>query len=106
MRLTIEGGLEPSQEGYATQEELRRVFERALNLAVKKNAAYGSAWRSQGWMGNIARMMSKVARLRSMCWKDFPTEDAEETTDDTALDLINLSAFFLINKGDRNRWGQ
>lgn len=105
MRLVIEDGLEQNQEGYGTQEALRRVFEQALNTANAKNKHYGGAWRHQGWMGNLARIMSKVARLRAMCWMDFPIEDSKEPVKDTALDLINLSAFFLINNTEGNRWG-
>lgn len=106
MKLIIEGGLGEEQEGYRTQEHLRIVFERALRLAVEKDRLYQGAWRHQGWMGNLARIMSKVARLRAMCWMDLPVEDSKETVEDTALDLVNLSAFFLVNKRDRNRWGQ
>lgn len=105
MRLIIEDGLEQNQEGYATQEALRRVFEQALNTANKKNQTYGGAWRKQGWMGNLSRIMSKMERLRNMCWRDFPIEDSKEPVRDTAEDLVNLAAFFLINHNEGNRWG-
>jgi hypothetical protein len=64
-------------------------------------------------MGNLARIMSKVARLRTMLWcdpdGDGPPVAAEaldvEAVRDTLLDLINLSGFMLLNWEGGNRWG-
>jgi hypothetical protein len=105
MQLIIEDGLTEDQEGYKTQQELLGVFESALFMAVSKNKQYRDAWRKQGWMGNLARIMSKTERLRAMCWRNTAMESRNEPVQDTLLDLINLSAFFLINKGNDNQWG-
>lgn len=105
MQLIIEDGLTEGQEGYTTQQELLSVFEEALKLAMTKNENYRDAWRKQGWMGNLARIMSKTERLRAMCWKANLSMTQFGPLQDTALDMINLSAFFLINRVGDNRWG-
>lgn len=92
-------------EGDVTTAHLLRIFSEAINLQRKKALTYGEAFRSQGYMGNVARVLSKAARLRRMLWLDFPIEDAEEPVQDTLLDLINLAGFLIINYRDRNRWG-
>jgi hypothetical protein len=88
-------------------QALSEVFEDALNLAASKNASYGDAWRRQGWMGNFARIHSKTSRLKNMIWRDDKDLDGadKETIEDTLLDLINLAGFMMINRTDRNKWG-
>lgn len=88
-----------------TLVDLTQVFEEALKLADGKESLYGGAWKKQGWMGNFARLQSKMSRLRNMVWRTRPVEDDDETTVDTALDFVNLSAFFILNKREDNRWG-
>lgn len=89
-------------------------FQRtALELVVQKDAAYGGAWKDQGYMGNVARILSKVDRLRHLLWNDKyaadpqsiePAED--ETVLDTLLDLANLCALAAENISEANRWGR
>lgn len=105
MRLIIEGGLTPDQEGYDTQQRLLGVFETALVLAVTKERAYRGAWRSQGWMGNLARLLSKASRMKAMLWRDMSYQNDNEPVEDTALDMINLAAFFIENRRSDNKWG-
>lgn len=92
-------------------QDLRNVIGDALRLAHHKNASYGDAWKSQGYMGNLARIQSKNARLRHMLWCD-PDGDAPpieqpdgEAVRDTLLDLVNLAGFMLLNWEAGNRWG-
>jgi hypothetical protein len=97
-------------------QELRNVVGDALRLAEHKNRQYGDAWRKQGYMGNLARIQSKAARLNALLWRDaegdgYPlpanrlgTEQAE-TVIDTLLDLINLAGFMAVNWSEENRWG-
>jgi hypothetical protein len=90
-----------------TYQAVAQVFQEALRLVEKKTPGYGRAWQEQGWMGNLARIMSKSSRLKNMLWRGRLTQfdSAEETTEDTALDMMNLLAFFLINKRIGNEWG-
>lgn len=105
LRLNIEDGVEEDAENYDTQRRLLAVFEKCLQLQEKKASAYGEAWRDQGYVGNLARVLSKVSRIRYMMWRDHEIESAEETRIDTFTDLINIAAFAILNLQDRNRWG-
>lgn len=106
LRLRLEDGKSPEEEGYGTQQALLEIFEYALRLQSRKAQAYGEAWSEQGYMGNVARVLSKVSRLRNMVWRDFGIEDADEPILDTLFDLINLAAFTVINKRRNNKWGR
>lgn len=78
-----------------------------LGTMREKSQGYGSAWMEQGWMGNFARVQSKVARLRNMLWRDDPvTEVADEDVIETIEDLINMLLFMEYNIETRNRWGR
>ena len=93
------------EQGSATTAKLLDIFGRCVDLQRRKAQTYGEAFRSQGYMGNVARVLSKSARLKNMVWRDFGIEDSEETVLDTVYDMINLAAFFVINYTDRNKWG-
>lgn len=82
-----------------------RVFEQVMFIAHRKDQAYGAAWIRQGWMGNLARMMSKTARLKNMLWRSMPFESETEPVHETAYDLIALSTFFILNRDTKNQWG-
>lgn len=105
MRLVIEDGAVEGTENYGTQERLREVFERCLEMQESKAKNYGQAWRDQGYVGNLARVLSKVSRLRYMMWREYEIENAEESRKDSFYDLINLAAFAILNLNDKNRWG-
>lgn len=91
--------------GYGTAVNVFLVLSKVFDTILAKNISYGDAWRSQGWMGNLARIMSKTSRLKNMLWQPFNTTDAKEPVEDTAADLIAILAFFLINYTEENRWG-
>lgn len=93
-------------QGGAGLEAFVHVLEGAVNTYWQKELIYGGAWRKQGWMGNIARIMSKTARLQNMVWREFPLESVDEPVQDTLQDLINLAVFTLLNRGQDNRWGR
>lgn len=80
-------------------------YNQCVRLVYKKNDLYANAWRSQGYMGNLARIMSKVARLKNMVWQDVQLESAEEPVSDTLYDLANITAFAGINHSEGNKWG-
>lgn len=85
--------------------------EATLSLVRAKDAAYGGAWSKQGYMGNLARIMSKTARLESMLWKDDPSNGigvsvGDESVLDTLHDLMALAAFMASNFEEGNRWGE
>lgn len=91
--------------GASEAEAFANVLARAFDLYVRKNAQYGSAWREQGYMGSLARILSKAARLKNMQWTDTPHEHSDESVEDNVTDLLNLCVFFLLNRQQHNRWG-
>lgn len=96
-----------AEEGSHTVLMATEVFAGALAMLKAKDRQYGGAWREQGWMGNLARIMSKTARLRNMLWRDsFSESYSGERVQDTLQDLINLCAFTLLNMQGGNRWGR
>jgi len=105
-------GLPPEMQGsplHKTLVMMTEVFEDCLNLVAEKSVGYGNAWQEQGWMGNAARIMSKAARLKSMVWRDELRRGfyaTDESIEDTVLDTVNLSLFFLLNRRLSNKWGQ
>lgn len=92
-------------EGDATTARLLEVFAECIVLQRRKTQTYGDAWRSQGEMGNVARVLSKVARLRKMLWTSNQIASHDEPVEDNLLDLINLAGFTIINRRDGNKWG-
>jgi hypothetical protein len=79
-------------------------------LVRQKDKAYGGAWEKQGYMGNLARVLSKTERLKNMVWKDLAEKYEEpgsedETVLDTLHDLMALCAFMATNIEEGNRWG-
>lgn len=86
--------------------------EAVTELVRQKDAAYGGAWQKQGYMGNLARIMSKTERLKNMLWQDDqfgpepPVGGWDESVLDTLKDLMALCAFMGANIEDGNRWGR
>jgi hypothetical protein len=78
---------------------------------VRKSEGYGDAWRRQGHMGNLARVLSKSARLENMLWRDDQSNGigasvGGESVADTLVDMAALCAFLLANFEEGNRWGR
>lgn len=102
-------------EGKDTLWETFSFFQECGDLVSRKNEQYGDAWRKQGYMGNLARIMSKTARLENMLWRDevpdlpaevaSPTEKEQEAIADTLQDMANLCAFMAANLREGNKWG-
>lgn len=87
-------------------------FQGCVELARTKDKSYGGAWRRQGYMGNLSRILSKAARLENMAWSDNPDlgengilAESEESLEDTLKDLANLASFMYANMREGNRWG-
>lgn len=74
---------------------------------VRKSQGYGNAWQEQGYMGNIARVLSKQSRIRNLVWcEPKPDFKDQETVEDTLVDLAALCAFAIANMQDGNQWGR
>lgn len=94
-----------ASEGSHTVLVATEVLAGALATLYAKNQTYGGAWKEQGWRGNLARIMSKVGRLRHMLWTTHPFDNVNEPVNDTLQDLINLAVFMILNRVDGNEWG-
>lgn len=92
--------------GSDTTFGLTSLFVRCLVLQQRKGSSYGEAWRDQGWLGNVGRVLSKAARLKNMVWRDDPVDSATEPISETLMDMINLAAFAYMNYSDKNKWGK
>lgn len=107
MRLHLEMSEEELHlQGSKEAETVAHVFIKAFDLYQRKRITYGKAWREQGYMGQTARILSKASRLKNMVWREQPFDNTEETVDDTVIDIINLCVFWLLNRGQQNKWGR
>lgn len=97
----------PALEAWdAFSPEVRRIIE-------AKSKGYGSAWQVQGYMGNLARVLSKSSRLKNILWNDNTGDHSDgeevhpqyESLQDTLRDLAALCAFMASNIEEGNRWG-
>lgn len=94
-------------------EAVWQEYNRQVAELLTMKRAYGNAWQKQGYMGNLARIMSKTARLENLLWRDHSepgnstaASDAEdEMVLDTLRDLGALCAFMVSNIEMKNRWG-
>lgn len=111
---TYHGAVFPVDDPPTTAQVVALFHDAALRLAVAKDQTYRKAWVEQGYMGNVGRILSKMARLRNMVWCDeavsvgpdgAPLDEYTETVRDTLLDLANLCAFAAHNMARGNRWG-
>lgn len=84
---------------------------------LAKSRGYGNAWQEQGYMGNLARVLSKTSRLKNLLWRDGGPDmsvdmdggDADpeaESVLDTLLDLSALCALAVANIEEGNKWGR
>lgn len=105
MKIVVQMGEDENIVGASMAEAFAHEVDKILQIVLRKNEDYGDAWRQQGWMGNTARILSKTSRLKNLLWRDFQQRDMTESIEDTVQDLIALCVFFLINRGQGNKWG-
>lgn len=91
----------------SSKYDVQRVFDEALQLFERKNADYGDSWRHHGWKGNLGRILEKADRLQRLHWhgSDLTPSVTDETGRQTALDMINTLAFFVVNWDNGKQWG-
>ena len=89
-----------------TIDRMHHVFSEALQLASNKNADYGDAWKLQGWRGNLSRIFEKDQRLRTLLWRgEAVPPHVRENVRETAIDMMNTLAFFVMNHDAGVEWG-
>lgn len=90
-----------------SQARVEEVFAEAARLFETKNLTYQDSWRTQGWRGNLSRVLEKAGRLRAMLWRggNVLLNGSKEHPRETLLDIINTAAFLIINMDDGVEWG-
>jgi hypothetical protein len=90
-----------------SQARVEEIFAEAARLFETKNLTYQDSWRTQGWRGNLSRILEKAGRLRAMLWRggNVLLNGSKEHPRETLLDIINTSAFLIINMDDGVEWG-
>jgi hypothetical protein len=90
-----------------SQARVEEVFAEAARLFGTKNMTYQDSWRTQGWRGNLSRILEKAWRLRSMLWHggNVFLNGSNEHPRETCIDMINTLAFLVINMDDGVEWG-
>jgi predicted nucleotide modification protein, DUF1599 family len=96
-----------SVNGDHSRTQVWDTFGEALQLFDRKNADYGDAWRSNGWRGNLSRIFEKAQRVRNLAWRNDPRTPAvgDEAVIETLIDMLNTTAFAIINLRDGVEWG-
>lgn len=90
-----------------SQARVEEVFAEAARLFASKNVTYQDSWRTQGWRGNLSRILEKSGRLRAILWRggNVLLNGGKEHPRETALDMINTLAFMIVSMDDGVEWG-
>jgi hypothetical protein len=89
-------GLDPTPDAVG---QLTEVFLPCLRIMCERGYdPKGSTWRKAGRLAVLADVRKKFERLWERAWIKGKRHD------DSALDLINYTAFYL--RADRDRWGE
>jgi hypothetical protein len=90
-----------------SRQQVWDVFAKAMETFDKKNADYGDAWKTNGWRGNLSRIFEKVQRVRNLAWRPDPRVPAvgDEQVLETLQDLLNTTAFAIINMIEEREYG-
>lgn len=77
------------------------VLEEALRKYIERDGVYQGAWKEAGWEDSLDHIRSKAKRL--LRWSGTePLTIQQQAIEDDAIDLINYTAFFLLNlRADR-----
>ncbi len=78
------------------------VYMEAVNVYLERNKKYEDGWREAGWETHRDQMRHKLGRL-------LRTYEGGEDGLDDAIDLINYTAFFIIQaregiRHDKSEW--
>lgn len=83
---------------------------RAFRIYIDREQRHQEVWRRSGWRGMLVDLRKKLDRLWGEWWNwDHDTSDErkrpEQSDLDSALDIINYTAFFIRQAEDGNRDG-
>lgn len=90
--------MDPDAEHSHTDIEQAAVLMEALMIFRERNAKRADLWREFGWEDSTLHIRSKAMRLGLLLNQEIDVEPVELLDD--ALDLINVSVFFVRNVRD------
>ena len=93
-QVVVDLGWEPTE----TNVKQMRVMLRAFAIFIERNASYRDLWREGGVQDSINHCRSKLRRMEILKLSNDTT--MRTLFEDSALDLINFTAFALRNLED------
>lgn len=80
------------------------IMAEAFMKYRERELQYGGLWKLYGWPDNLLQIRHKAARVIRVFWGGLMKGGADSVSDDLddAIDLINYTVFFIINKRNRN----
>ena len=81
--------------------QLLDAFMPAIRIMVDRSNLRGELWQQSGWRGALYEARKKMERLWRSWWL------GDQTDDDSALDLLNFTGFFIRAATDKYEepWG-
>ncbi len=83
------------------ERDLYDVYSELIDLILKKNKDYGSAYKAQGLVGVLIRIMDKINRATNISKNKI--EIKSESLDDTIRDLMGYCSLYLIERANNSK---
>ena len=79
-----------------TEKDIKDVFEKSIQVMLKKNRQRGDCWRSSGLQGQFVEIHSMYNRLRNLIWEIGNKMDNKDWKDQVANALEDLRNFTML----------
>ena len=76
-------------------EKFKLVQREALELFIRKNSDYGSAYKTYGFIGILTRLGDKISRCLNISKNNITLVD-DETLLDTIIDINNYTTLAIM----------
>lgn len=105
-------------EQEASVQEMKQIFDEALEIYAERQRSYGNQWKKYGWRGALYSCRRKVERAWAQLWDQDPASAAERADSDVPgsspgasgaddlLDTINYAAMTIVCVRQGNRDGE
>lgn len=77
------------------QEKFKAILDEAAKLRYKKYCCYGDCYKDFGLLGIAIKINDKNSRMKNLI-KDDCIDNHGETLRDTAIDMLNYCAMFVM----------
>ena len=84
--------------------QFKKVLDEAFKLRIKKYECYGDTYKEFGLIGLVIKINDKCGRLKNII-KNPKLNDSfkDDSLRDTAIDLLNYSAMFVMTLDEEKR---